>query len=191
MAALIVISLLAVCLVVGGTIITYNALMTRYLETENAWSQIDVQLKRRHDLIPNLVEVVRGYAGHERQVLENVTRAKDLAMGVSGRAGLAEAENELMSPLARLFVLVEAYPQLKANLNFQRLHDELRGTESRVSFARQYYNDTVARYNTLVERFPANLLAGLCGFKPAEFLRLAADEAAMPKVNSASLEDNR
>jgi len=180
--ATIVIALLVIALVVGSAIITYNALIKRRLDTENAWSHIEVQLKRRYELIPNLIEMIKGYAGHEKDTLEKVIQARNLAISVRGRSHRAQAENDLAVPLTRLLVLAEAYPELKASLNFQQLQEELKGTESRISFARQYYNDTVAQYNTLVEWFPANVLAGLFGFKPAEFFRLAADEAAAPRV---------
>jgi LemA protein len=182
MTAVILVPVLIVTLLVGGAIVIYNALTSRRLEAENAWAHIDVQLRRRHDLIPNLVEVVKGYAGHERDTLEKVAQARNIAAGAAGRTERAAAENDLAGPLARLFLLAEAYPQLKADVNFQRLHEELRGTENRVSFARQYYNDSVNRLNSLVERFPANLVAGLCGFRPAEYFRLAANEAAVPAV---------
>jgi LemA protein len=182
MIAAILTGLAIVTLGVGGCIFIYNALVSRQLEAENAWAHIDVQLKRRYELIPNLIEVVKGYAGHEEATLAKVAQARSTAMGLSGRADLAQAENALAGPLRNLFLLAEAYPQIKANQQFQQLHAELAGTESRISFARQYYNDTAAQYNTLLNRFPSNVLAGLLGFKPAEFFRLAADEATVPGV---------
>jgi LemA protein len=165
---------------------TYNGLVTKKVETENAWSQIDVQLKRRYDLIPNLVETVKGYATHERETLEKVIQARNAAMGAQGRAEQAAAENALTGTLKTLFAVAEAYPDLKANQNFLGLQEELTATENRIGFARQHYNDVVSQYNTSLMRFPANLLGGLFGFRQVEFFQLDAGEAAAvrqaPKV---------
>jgi LemA protein len=166
---------LIVALAVAGV---YNSLVTRRVETENAWSQIDVQLKRRYDLIPNLVETVKGYAGHERETLEKVIAARNQAMAARGPEERAQAENMLTGALKSLFAVVEAYPDLKANTNFMDLQQELKATENRITFSRQYYNDTVAQYNTSLQRFPANLVANMFGFRQVEFFKLEEGEAA-------------
>jgi LemA protein len=173
-------------LVVGFLALVYNGLVARKLETENAFSQIDVQLKRRYDLIPNLVETVKGYAKHEQQTLEKVIQARNAAMGAQGVAARAEAENQLTGALKTIFALSEAYPDLKANQNFLGLQEELTSTENRIGFARQHYNDTVQQYNTSLLTFPNNVVGGLFGFRRAEFFALDAAEAAAvrqaPKV---------
>jgi LemA protein len=156
----------------------YNGLVSRKVETENAWSQIDVQLKRRYDLIPNLVETVKGYATHERETLEKVIQARNAAMGARGVAEQAQAENVLSGTLKTLFAVAEAYPDLKANQNFLALQEELTATENRIGFARQHYNDVVGQYNTSLLRFPANVIGGLFGFRQVEFFQLDAGEAA-------------
>jgi LemA protein len=180
-----------VVLVVLGVIVLaaigiYNGLVGRRVETQNAYSQIDVQLKRRYDLIPNLVETVKGYAAHEKETFENVTKARTAAMSASGVADKAAAENQLTSTLKTLFAVAEAYPELKANQNFLALQEELSATENRIGFSRQHYNDVVSQYNTMLMRFPANIFAGMFGFRPAEFFQLDAAEAAAvrqaPKV---------
>jgi LemA protein len=156
----------------------YNGLVNKRVETQNAWSQIDVQLKRRYDLIPNLVETVKGYASHERETLQKVVEARNMAMGAKGVAEQAQAENVLSGTLKSLFAVAEAYPDLKANTNFLNLQEELKATENRIGFARQHYNDSVSQYNSGLERFPANMIANSFGFKLAEFFKLDAAEAA-------------
>jgi LemA protein len=172
-------------LVVAGIAI-YNGLVNRRVETENAWSQINVQLKRRYDLIPNLVETVKGYATHEKETLERVIAARNMAMGAHSRGEQIQAENMLTGALKTLFAVSEAYPDLKANENFKGLQEELTSTENKIGFARQHYNDAVGNYNSAIQRFPANLLAGMFGFKQVEFFQLDAAEAAAvreaPKV---------
>jgi LemA protein len=166
-----------------GTAYFYNVLVSRRVRTQEAWSQIDVQLKRRYDLIPNLVETVKGYAKHERETLERVVEARNQAMGAKGVAQQAEAENMLTGALRQLFALSESYPALKANENFARLQEELASTENRIAFARQYYNDSCAGYNTACQKFPANLVANTFGFKPAVFFELEEPaEREAPKV---------
>jgi LemA protein len=161
----------------------YNRLVTLRQRTLNAFSQIDVQLKRRHDLIPNLVETVKGYMAHERQTLEAVTQARADAVGAAGSAaanprdasavlGAAAAENALVAALSRLLVLSENYPQLKADRNVGRLMEELSSTENRVAFARQAYNDAVMQYNTATQQFPATLFAGMFGFREAPLFQI-------------------
>ncbi|HET7651459.1 MAG TPA: LemA family protein [Acidimicrobiales bacterium] len=164
-------------------VFTYNGLVRLRNRVEAAWAQIDVQLKRRYDLIPNLVETVKGYAAHERQTLEAVTAARTASMNAQGPAQQAQAENMLTGALKSLFAVAEAYPELKANQNFLQLQEELTGTEGRISYARQFYNDTVQRLNTKIQSFPANVLAGMFGFKEREYFEiedLATREA--PKV---------
>jgi LemA protein len=156
----------------------YNSLVSKRIETSNAWSQIDVQLKRRYDLIPNLVETVKGYASHEKETLERVVQARNMAMGAKTIGEQAQAENMLSGALKTLFAVSEAYPDLKANQNFLKLQEELTATENRIGFARQHYNDSVSVYNTTLQRFPANMVGGTFGFVPAEFFRLDAAEAA-------------
>ncbi len=166
-----------------GGVYFYNGLVTRRVRCRNAWSQIDVQLKRRYDLIPNLVETVKGYAAHERETLERVIQARNQAIGAQGVAQQAEAENFLTGALRQLFALSESYPQLKANENFAQLQEELTSTENKIAFARQHYNDSVGLYNTAREKFPANLVAGAFSFKAEEFFELEeAEEREVPKV---------
>ena len=164
----------------------YNALVRLRNQVKNAWSQIDVQLKRRHDLIPNLIETVKGYMNHERQTLEAVTKARTQAVNVTGGsvAEQAKAENMLSQTLRSLFAVSENYPDLKANQNFLALQEELTSTENKISFARQFYNDAVLKLNNKVQMFPSNLMAGMFNFKQAE--SFAVEEAAereAPKVN--------
>ncbi len=164
----------------------YNGLIGTRNQTKNAWAQIDVQLKRRHDLIPNLVETVKGYMQHERATLEAVTNARNLAQaGVSASpAARAKLEGELSGVLARLLAVVERYPDLKANQNFLALQEELTSTENKISFARQYYNDSVLRYNNQIQMFPSNMVANMTGFKAGEFFEVkAAEEREAPKVS--------
>jgi len=164
-------------------VITYNGLVRLRNAVKNAWSQIDVQLKRRYDLIPNIVETVKGYAGHEKDTLERVVKARQAGIDASTVKDQAAAENMITGALRQLFALSEAYPNLKANENFLALQEELSSTENKISFSRQYYNDTVQTFNTRQEMFPANLVASMLGFQPAEFfeIELAAEREA-PKV---------
>jgi len=150
----------------------YNGLVAARNRVRNAFSQIDVQLKRRYDLIPNLVETVKGYATHEREVFERVTAARQQAIGASGVANQAAAENMLTGALRQLFAVAEAYPDLKANQNFSQLQEELSSTENKIGFARQYYNNTVENYNTRLQQFPTVLIAGMFGFEQAEFFEM-------------------
>ena len=163
----------------------YNGLVRLRNEMRNGWSQIDVQLKRRHDLIPNLVNAVKGYMQHERSTLEAVTEARTAALQAQGPAAIGQAESMLGMALGRLFALAENYPDLKANQNFLGLQEELSSTENRIGFARQAYNDAATRYNTAREVFPANLISG--GFERAELFEIdAAAERSLPPVNFES-----
>lgn len=163
-------------------VLTYNGLVSVRNRIENGWAQIEVQLKRRYDLIPNLVETVKGYASHESKTLEAVISARNMAMNAgSGIAGKAEAENGLSGTLKSLFALGEAYPDLKANTNFLELQEELSSTEGRIAYARQYYNDEVRVYNTKIQSFPSNLVANAFKFKTREYF--AADEAERGPVS--------
>ncbi len=153
-------------------VFTYNRLVTLRTRADNGWSQIDVQLRRRYDLIPNLIETVKGYAAHEREVFEKVTEARTRAMGATGVKDQAQAENAITAGLGRLIAVAESYPELKANQNFLALQEELVGTESKIAYARQFYNDTVARLNTLIQKFPANLIAGLGHFEQKPFFEI-------------------
>jgi LemA protein len=162
---------LAVLILLYG-IFTYNRLIRLRVRTENAWSQIDVQLRRRYDLIPNLVESVKGYAAHEREVFEEVTRARTKAQSATGVQDQAQAENQLTRGIGRLMAVAERYPELKANQNFLVLQEELTGTESRIAYARQFYNDQVQGLNTLIQTFPSRVVAGLGGFAPREFFEI-------------------
>ena len=170
-------------IIFGGS---YNRLVGLRNQTRNSWAQIDVQLKRRHDLIPNLVETVKGYMKHERQTLETVTKARNLAQQLSsaGAAERSKAESELSSALARLLVVVERYPDLKANQNFLALQEELASTENKIGFARQYYNDSVLKYNNATQMFPSNVVARTFSFVATEFFEITiAEEKAAPKVS--------
>jgi LemA protein len=173
-----------VVIVLGGIVVLvgagmYNGLVRLRNRVKNAWAQIDVQLKRRHDLIPNFVETVKGYAKHEKETLENVIQARSQAVQASGGGvgSQAKAEQALSGALGRLMLVVEQYPDLKANQNFLSLQEELTSTENRIGFARQAYNDQVMRYNTKIQSVPTNILANMFNFNEEEFFELE-DEAA-------------
>src|SRR3954463_9629567 len=157
----------------------YNSLVKRRNQVDNAWSQIDVQLKRRHDLIPNLVNTVKGYAEHERGTFEAVTAARANAISAQGPEAQAQAENVLSGALKSLFAVAEAYPDLKANQNFLNLQEELTATEDRIAYSRQFFNDSVLSYNNAIQTFPRNLLAGMFNFQRREFFD-AEPEASGP-----------
>ena len=162
----------------------YNGLVRLKVQCDNAWSDIDVQLKRRYDLIPNLVETVKGYAGHERQTLEGVINARNRAMSTQGPAAKAEAEGMLTQALRQLFALAEAYPQLRAVESFNQLQQTLNGLEDTIQNARRYYNAVVRDLNTKIAQFPSNIIAGMFSFKPREFFEISAPaEREVPKVS--------
>jgi len=160
----------------------FNGLVRRRNQVDNAWSQIDVQLKRRHDLIPNLVETVKGYAAHERGTFEAVTNARANAINAQNPADQAQAENVLSGALKSLFAVAEAYPDLKANQNFLNLQEELTASEDKVAYARQFYNDSVLSYNTKIQQFPTVILAGMFNFDKREFFDAAPEDTATPQV---------
>ncbi len=175
--------ILLVVIVIG----LYNGLVRKRIRCREAWAQIDVQLKRRYDLIPNLVETVKGYAAHERETLEAVIQARNSAISATGAKAQGEAENMLTGALRQIFALSESYPDLKANANFGQLQEELTSTENKIAFSRQHYNDSAAVYNAARQMFPGNIVAGMFAFKPQEYFELtepAAREA--PKVSFGS-----
>ena len=159
-----------------GLVLIYNGLFTARNRIENAWSQIDVQLKRRYDMIPNLVETVKGYAKHEKAVFENVTKARAALMGAQTVGEKAKADNMLTSTLKSLFAVAENYPQLRANENFKLLQEEIAGTESKIAYARQFYNDAVLSYNTSIQSVPSNIIAGMFGFVAKEYFKTGGEE---------------
>jgi LemA protein len=176
------IAILALLLVVALVAI-YNRLVVLRNRVENAWSQIDVQLRRRYDLIPNLVETVKGYAAHESNVFQKVTEARSAAMGAQSVKEQSQAENVLTDTLKSLFAVAEAYPQLKANENFMMLQEELSGTESKIAYARQFYNDSVMSFNTALQTFPNNVIAGMFNFKERDYFEIEAAAAEPVKVS--------
>ena len=185
MIAGIIIGVIVVILVIIF-VANYNGLVGLRNQTKNAWAQIDVQLKRRHDLIPNLIATVKGYMQHERGTLEAVTNARNLAQSIAnaGPAERAKVEGELSGALARLLAVVENYPNLKANQNFLALQEELTSTENKISFSRQYYNDSILKYNNQTQMFPSNIIASMTGFKAGEFFEVTvAEEREAPKVS--------
>lgn len=162
----------------------YNALVRLRNRVKNAWSQIDVQLKRRHDLIPNLVETAKGYMKHERETLENITEARSRAMGAGSVGEKSAAEGQLTGALSKFMLVVENYPDLKANQNFLALQEELTSTENKIAFARQGYNDQVLFFNNKIEMFPSNIIAQTFNFKQEEFFEIEDEaEKAVPKVD--------
>jgi LemA protein len=168
-----------------GVIVIYNRLVRDRNRVDNAWHQIDVQLKRRYDLIPNLVETVKGYASHEKEVFEKVTQARNMGMNAQTPGQAAQADNMITGALKSLFAVAEAYPDLKANQNFLMLQEELSGTESKIAFARQFYNDSVMSYDNDRQKFPANMVAGMFSskFVAREYFEVEAPaEREAPKV---------
>ena len=160
----------------------YNSLVRYRVEVDNSWSQIDVQLKRRHDLIPNLVETVKGVMDFEKNTLTQVMQARSAAMGASTPADRVKAENDITSGLGRLLAVWENYPQLKSNENASKLQEELASTENKIAYTRGHYNDVVANYNALTQQFPSNLVAGPFGFQGREFLKAADSDKEVPQV---------
>jgi len=163
----------------------YNSLIVLRNRVRNGWSQIDVQLKRRYDLIPNLVETVKGYAAHEREIFMRIAEARSLAINAKGPAETARANDMLSGTLKTLFAVAEAYPDLKANQNFLALQEELSGTENKIAFSRQFYNDMVMTYNTGIQVFPRSIIAGMFNFKEEQLYQIPAGEKEAPKVSFA------
>ncbi len=153
-------------------IVTYNNLVRLRQRLKNAWSQVDVQLKRRYDLIPNLVATIQGYAAHEKSTFEEIARVRNQAIAAKTIGEQSQAETMLSGALRNLFAVAEAYPELKANTNFMQLQEELANTESKIAFSRQFYNDTAQKLNTAIELFPTNLVAGMFGFGSADYFTL-------------------
>jgi LemA protein len=187
-----IVVLILVVLLVLGLVFAYNGLIRRRTRTQEAWSQIDVELKRRHDLIPNLVETVKGYAAHEQQTFEAVTNARAAAVsaGATGDpAKIGAAENALSGTLRSLFAVAENYPQLRAVESFTQLQEQLTATEDKVEFARRYYNTSARDYNQALQTFPRNLLANSFGFKPVSFFEAEPGDRDVPQVSFGSTAD--
>jgi LemA protein len=162
----------------------YNGLVRLRNQVQNAWAQIDVQLKRRHDLIPNLVETAKGYVKHERETLEALTKARSQAVSAQGPGQASQAETELSGAISRFMLVVENYPDLKANQNFLALQEELSSTENKIGFARQFYNDQVMQLNNKIQMFPSSIIAGMFNFARAEFFEIKDEaEKQVPKVS--------
>ncbi|MBW1901603.1 MAG: LemA family protein [Deltaproteobacteria bacterium] len=161
---------------------TYNSLVTMDESVKGAWAQVENQLQRRYDLIPNLVETVKGYASHEKEVFVKVTEARSKVAGAANISDKIQANNQLSSALSRLLVVVERYPELKANTNFVRLQDELAGTENRIAVERRRFNETVKAYNIKIRSFPTNIIAGMFGFEKAAFFDVPQERQEAPKV---------
>lgn len=167
---------------VGGTAYMYNSFVVKRNKVRNGWAQIDVQLKKRYDLVPNLVESVKGYAKHEKGVFEEVTKARSAVMNAKTPHDVAEANNMLTGALKSLFAVAENYPKLRANENFLELQKELSAIEGKIAYARQFYNDTVYSYNNAIQMFPGNIFAGIFGFKEQEFFEAEGEEKKAVKV---------
>lgn len=182
--SLFIILLILIFVIVSYLVTIYNSLVGLRNQVKNAWSQIDVQLKRRHDLIPNLLETVKGYMRHERETLEAVTNARAKAVGAEGIPEKSSAESLLSSALGKFNLVVENYPELKADKNFILLQEELTSTENKISFARQNYNDQVLFYNNKIQMFPSNVIAGIFNFRLSEFFELKdKTEKEVPKID--------
>jgi LemA protein len=169
-----------IAVLIFAAVAIYNGLITLRNRADNAWAQVDVQLRRRYDLIPNLVETVKGYAQHEREVFQKVTEARSQAINAGSVGEQGKAENMLTGALKSLFAVVENYPELKANQNFLMLQEELAGTEGKISYARQFYNDTVMKFNTKQQVFPSNIIANMFSFKEKEYFEIEEPAAREP-----------
>lgn len=183
MSWLLIIVVIIIIAIILYIISLYNKLVDLKNRVQNSWAQVDVQLQRRNDLIPNIVSTVKGYATHEKSTFEQVTRARANMANAEGVADIAKADGEITNALKSLFAVAEAYPDLKANTNFLNLQDELATTENKIAYARQFYNDTVLMYNNKCQQFPSNIIAGLFHFKEAESFETTTPEArSVPKV---------
>lgn len=179
---MIIVSIILIIFVAVTIVHMYNNLVNLRNRVKNSYSQIEVQLKRRNDLIPNLVETVKGYAAHEKEVFENVTQARSNVMNAKNIEETSSANDQLTGALKTLFAVAENYPELKANSNFQQLQSELTETEDKISYSRQFYNDVVLKYNNACEQFPSSLLARIFKFNEAEFFQAPENETAVPEV---------
>ena len=182
MGLLLPILIVIIIIILVAIVAIYNGLVTARNKVKNAWAQIDVQLNRRADLIPNLVETVKGYAAHESSVFEDVTAARAGLMNANGVKEISDANNQLSSTLKTLFAVAENYPELKANENFKELQAQLAQTEDKIAYSRQFYNDSVMMYNNKCQTFPSNIFAGMFGFKEADFFEAAGEARSVPKV---------
>ena len=178
----IIIGVIVLVLVLIYIVSTHNSLVSLRNKVKDQWSQIDVQLKRRFDLIPNLVETVKGYAKHESETLENVIKARNTFTTATTAEEEMKANNELTNAISKLFALTESYPDLKANTNFVQMQNDLKETEDKISYARQFYNDTVQTYNDMVEQFPSNIIASIFKFKLFDFFKTEGTDREAPKV---------
>ena len=183
-----IVIVIVLALLVLAVILIYNRLVVLRNRVDNSWAQIDVQLKRRYDLIPNLVETVKGYATHEKELFENVTKARSQAISAGAVGEQAQAENMLTDTLRSLFAVAENYPDLKANQNFLLLQEELSGTESKIAFSRQFYNDSVMSLNATIQTFPSNVLAGMFGFTEREYFEIEEASREPVKVDFGNKE---
>ena len=179
---LLIILIVIIIIILVAIVAIYNGLVTARNKVKNAWAQIDVQLNRRADLIPNLVETVKGYAAHESSVFEDVTAARAGLMNANGVKEIGEANTQLSNTLKTLFAVAENYPELKANENFKELQAQLAQTEDKIAYSRQFYNDSVMMYNNKCQTFPSNIFAGMFGFKEADFFEAAGEARSVPKV---------
>ena len=182
MSIILIILIVIIIAIILAIIGLYNGLVTARNKVKNAWAQIDVQLNRRAALIPNLVETVKGYAGHEKTVFEDVTAARAGLMNANGVKEINDANNQLTNTLKTLFAVAENYPELKANENFKELQAQLAQTEDKIAYSRQFYNDSVLMYNNKCQTFPSNIIANLFGFKEADFFEAAGEARSVPKV---------
>lgn len=178
-----------VVILVIFVIASYNGLVRSRMQTKEAWSQIDVQLKRRNDLLPNLIETVKGYAKYEGATLEKVTNLRNQVAAATSPAEAMKASDELTRTVSGIFAVAENYPDLKASANFVKLQEELTNTENKISYSRQLYNSVTSNYNVKLETFPSNLIAGMFGFKASDFLETPEEEKAVPKVDFSGLGD--
>ncbi|VKJ52329.1 Cytoplasmic membrane protein LemA [Streptococcus pneumoniae] len=176
-------------LVVIFVIVSYNGLVKNRMQTKEAWSQIDVQLKRRNDLLPNLIETVKGYAKYEGSTLEKVAELRNQVAAATSPAEAMKASDALTRQVSGIFAVAESYPDLKASANFVKLQEELTNTENKISYSRQLYNSVVSNYNVKLETFPSNIIAGMFGFKAADFLQTSEEEKSVPKVDFSGLGD--
>ena len=179
---ILIITIIVIIIIIAAIVHMYNKLVNLKNRVKNSYSQIDVQLKRRNDLIPNLVETVKGYASHEKDVFEEVTKARSNVINASGVQETIQADNQLTGALKSLFAVAENYPELKANTNFQDLQKQLDETENKIAYARQFYNDVVMMYNNERETFPNNLIANLFNFEEADFFETDVESREVPKV---------